>query len=96
MLLRHTKNAVSAEGDGMTPEMPISARFVFETPTAEKLYASLSPEEGCDPGEKSKVQLTHDADSVTLCVEAEDISAMRASLNMWLRLINVSNEVLEL
>ncbi len=80
----------------MRPGMHHSARFVFETPFAEKLYAALSPEAGSDPGEKSWVQLFHDDSSLTLSVEAEDVSSMRASLNMWLRLINVSNEVLEL
>ena len=73
-----------------------SAWFVFETPFAEKLYAALSPEEGSDPGEKSLVQLSYDDSSLTLSVETEDVSSMRASLNMWLRLINVSLEVLEL
>lgn len=76
--------------------MTHKAKFVFETPYAEKLYASLSPEAGCDPGDKSVTQLLHDANSVTLLVEAEDVSALRASLNMWLRLVNVANEVLEL
>ena len=80
----------------MKPEMNHSARFVFETPYADKLYAALSPEAGSDPGEKSRVQLFCDTSSLTLAVEAEDVSAMRASLNMWLRLINVSHEVLEL
>ncbi len=78
------------------PQMNHSARFVFETPFAKELYAALSPEAGSDPGEKSWVELTHDESSLTLSVLAEDVSAMRASLNMWLRLINVSHEVLEL
>lgn len=80
----------------MKPLMNHSARFVFETLHAEKLYAALSPEAGSDPGEKSQVQLEYDDASLTLCVLAEDVSAMRASLNMWLRLINVSLEILEL
>lgn len=73
-----------------------SAKFVFKTVHAEKLYESILPEVGSDPGEKSCVRLTRDADSVTLFVEAEDAAALRASLNMWLRLVNVSEEVLEL
>ncbi|MDO5846103.1 MAG: KEOPS complex subunit Pcc1 [Methanocorpusculum sp.] len=76
--------------------MTHKARFVFETPYADKLYASLSPETGCYSGDKSVAQLLHDSGSVTLLVEAEDVSALRASLNMWLRLVNVANEVLEL
>jgi len=70
--------------------------FVFETPFAAKLYEVLAPEISSDPGEKSNVRLTRDDSSVTLEVEAEDAASLRASLNMWLRLVNVSHEVLEL
>lgn len=70
--------------------------FVFETPFAAKLYEVLAPEIISDPGEKSNVRLTRDDSSVTLQVEAEDAASLRASLNMWLRLVNVSHEVLEL
>jgi len=73
-----------------------AACFVFETPFAEKLYEILIPETESDPGEKSNVRLIKDESSITLFVEAEEASALRASLNMWLRLVNVSNEVLEL
>lgn len=73
-----------------------SAKFVFKTPFAEKLYESILPEASSDPGDKSTVKLERDEDSVTLYIEAQDASALRASINMWLRLINVSEEVLEL
>lgn len=73
-----------------------TAEFLFECPYAGKLYAVLAPEAGSDPGEKSRVCISYDEQSVTLRVEAEDASALRASLNMWLRLVNVCKEVLEL
>lgn len=73
-----------------------SARFTFSTPYAEKLYNSVLPEVKSDPGDRSHVELTKDENCVTLIVKAEDASALRASLNMWLRLINVSQELLEL
>ncbi len=73
-----------------------AACFVFETPFATKLYEVLAPETVTDPGEKSNVRLTCGDSSVTLLVEAEDAASLRASLNMWLRLVNVSHEVLEL
>jgi len=73
-----------------------TAEFRFACPYAEKLYAVLAPEAGSDPGEKSCVRISCDEESVTLFVEAEDTSALRASLNMWLRLVNVCKEVLEL
>ena len=73
-----------------------TAEFMFECPYAGKLYAVLAPEAGSDPGEKSRVCISYDEQSVTLRVEAEDAAALRASLNMWLRLVNVCKEVLEL
>jgi len=35
-------------------------------------------------------------DTCVLCVEADDIPALRASLNLWLRLVNVAGEMQEL
>jgi KEOPS complex subunit Pcc1 len=73
-----------------------SATFRFECPYAEKLYTVLAPEAGSDPGDRSQVSVFREGDSVTLQVKAEDIPALRASLNMWLRLVNVCKEVLEM
>ncbi|HJJ99265.1 MAG TPA: KEOPS complex subunit Pcc1 [Methanocorpusculum sp.] len=73
-----------------------TAEFRFACPYADKLYAVLAPEAGSDPGEKSRVHISCDGEIVTLFVEAGDAAALRASLNMWLRLANVCNEVLEL
>ena len=81
---------------GEQSEPTHTAEFRFVCPYAEKLYAVLAPEAGSDPGEKSRVRISRDGDAVTLFVEAEDASALRASLNMWLRLVNVCKEVLEL
>jgi KEOPS complex subunit Pcc1 len=73
-----------------------TAEFRFTCSHAEKLYAVLAPEAGSDPNERSCVHIFYDGEIVTLVVEAEDISALRASLNMWLRLVNVCKEILEL
>lgn len=76
--------------------MNCSATFRFECPYADELYAVLVPEAGSDPGDRSQVLLACEESSIVLSVEAEDISALRASLNMWLRLVNVCKEVLEM
>ena len=73
-----------------------SAEFVFETSDAEKIYEVLLPEAGSDPGEKSFVALEKDGNRLILKIQAEDVSAMRASVNMWLRLISVSSEIFAL
>lgn len=77
-------------------EMLHSAEFRFETPDAEKLYTVLTPESGSDPGEKSHVTVTLADKAILLSIRAEDVSALRASINMWLRLIAVSAEILAL
>lgn len=76
--------------------MNYSATFRFECPYADKLYAVLAPEAGSDPGNRSQVLVSCEENLVQLCVKAEDIPALRASLNMWLRLVNVGKEVLEM
>ncbi|HJJ47243.1 MAG TPA: KEOPS complex subunit Pcc1 [Methanocorpusculum sp.] len=76
--------------------MDHSAEFIFKTPNAERIYWALFPEQESDFGKKSLVQLSCSGNTLKLSVQAEDVSAMRASLNMWLRLINVSSELLEL
>lgn len=73
-----------------------AAEFRFVCPYAAKLYAVLAPEVASDPGEKSRISLMHDEASVTVTVEADDVVSLRAALNMWLRLVNVCKEVLEL
>lgn len=73
-----------------------SAEFIFETPDADKLYEVLLPEAGSDPGEKSFVALSLNDGALCLSIQAEDVSAMRASVNMWFRLIAVSSEILAL
>ena len=70
-----------------------SAEFIFETPDAEKIYEVLLPETGSDPGEKSFVVLEKEGARLILKIQAEDVSAMRASVNMWIRLISVSSEI---
>ncbi len=72
------------------------AEFVFETPDADKLYEVLSPESGSDPGEKSLVTVSKMGGAISISIQAEDIPAMRASINMWLRLIAVSSEILSI
>ena len=76
--------------------MKHSAVFTFETPDADKLYAVLSPEAGADPGEKAHTQLSKGTNSITFRVDADDAAGLRASLNMWLRLINVSDQILRI
>ncbi|HJJ28139.1 MAG TPA: KEOPS complex subunit Pcc1 [Methanocorpusculum sp.] len=72
------------------------AVFTFETPDAGKLYEVLSPEAGQDPGDKACTQLSVNGDVLTFRVDSDDCAGLRASLNMWLRLIDVSEKIMRI
>lgn len=76
--------------------MKLSAEFIFETETAEKIYQALLPELNDNFSERSKIVLSlEDADHLVLTVKAEDAVSLRSALNTWLRLIQIAQEVLE-
>jgi KEOPS complex subunit Pcc1 len=73
------------------------AQFRFRSSQAKLLFHALFPEmEGeCNPRSKAEC-LLEPPDTVVLRVHAADVAALRASLNMWLRLILVADEMQEL
>ena len=70
------------------------AVFVFETPYARQIYNSVKPEDE-DMGRSCSMVSLRDVETLVLTVEAEDVSALRAALNTWLRLINIAEEMQE-
>jgi tRNA threonylcarbamoyladenosine modification (KEOPS) complex Pcc1 subunit len=71
-----------------------TAVFTFTSPAAREIYRSLSPEMS-ETGQRSEVRVTlQGEDRFVLSVTADDISSLRAALNMWLRLISVAGEML--
>jgi len=73
------------------------ALFRFRSAYAGHLFHAVCPEmEGeCNPRSKAEC-LLEAPDTLVLKVHAADIAALRASLNMWLRLISVAQEMQEL
>jgi KEOPS complex subunit Pcc1 len=73
-----------------------TAVFSFRSGMAREIYHALAPEmEEINP--RSGVRVTLDAgDLLVISVAAEDIPALRAALNMWLRLVSVAGEMLEM
>jgi KEOPS complex subunit Pcc1 len=73
------------------------ALFRFRSAHAGHLFGAVYPEmEGeCNPRSKAEC-LLETPDTLVLKVYAVDIAALRASLNMWLRLISVAQEMQEL
>ncbi len=80
----------------MSP-MPHEAVFRFTTDNARKIYQALLPELADEVNPRSAARCDMEADNIlVLSVSAEDISALRASLNMYLRLISVADEMQDL
>ena len=80
----------------MTP-MSHEAVFRFKLKNAGKIYQALLPELSDEVNPRSSARCTLEGDDVlVLSVAAEDASALRASLNMHLRLISVADEMQDL
>jgi KEOPS complex subunit Pcc1 len=68
------------------------AEFVFELADAEIIYNSLKVE---GKNNKGKAKIYLEQGRLMLTLEANDIAALRAAVNTWLRLIRVCKEVTE-
>ncbi len=73
------------------------ALFRFSTSHAEQICRALIPElaDEVNPRSTTRVWLEGE-DMLVLKVEAQDIAALRAALNMVLRLVNVADEMQDL
>jgi KEOPS complex subunit Pcc1 len=70
------------------------ALFRFSTCHAEQIYRALEPElsDEVNPRSTTRCRL-EGTTTLVLEVGADDTAALRAALNMYLRLINVADEV---
>lgn len=74
--------------------MEHEAIFRFTGAHAETLYHALQPELSEEVHPRSRAECTlEDTGALVLKIFARDIPALRASLNMWLRLVNVADEM---
>jgi KEOPS complex subunit Pcc1 len=70
------------------------ALFRFTTDHADQIYWSLLPELQEDVNPRSATQAwVEGTDTLVLHVEAQDLAALRAALNMFLRLVSVADEM---
>lgn len=68
--------------------------FPYEDPdTARQVARSLAPEAGAIDDDRSRVRLARDGDAVEVTVTATDLTALRAGLNTWFRLVGVAERV---
>jgi KEOPS complex subunit Pcc1 len=76
------------------PQMQHEAVFRFTTGNAPAIYRALLPELADEVNPRSKAHCTLEGDDVlVLSVTAEDLPALRAALNMYLRLVSVADEM---
>jgi KEOPS complex subunit Pcc1 len=73
------------------------AVFRFSTPHSPLIYRALAPEitDDVNPRTTSRCWLEGE-NTLVLTIEAHDIAALRAALNMLLRLVNVADEMQEI
>ena len=70
------------------------AVFRFTTPHAQKILQAIEPELSDEVNPRSTTIASLDGDStLILRVLASDTAALRAALNMALRLVNVADEM---
>jgi KEOPS complex subunit Pcc1 len=73
------------------------AVFRFSTSHANRIYQALAPELSDDVNPRTASRCRLEGENIlVLTIEAQDIAALRAALNMLLRLINVADEMQEI
>jgi KEOPS complex subunit Pcc1 len=73
------------------------ALFRFTTDHAERIYQAIVPELADEVNPRSVTRCwLEGARMLVVQVEAQDVAAMRAALNMFLRLISVADEMQDL
>ena len=76
--------------------MKHQATFTCRSAMAREIFRVLAPEVG-EINPRTEVRVDLDGkDLLVISVSAGDIPALRAALNMWLRLVSVAAEMLEI
>ena len=73
------------------------ATFRFSTSHAREILAALGPElcDEVNPRSHTRCWLEGE-ETLVLAIRAQDIASLRAALNMFLRLVNVADEMQEI
>ncbi|MFA5346693.1 MAG: KEOPS complex subunit Pcc1 [Methanoregula sp.] len=73
------------------------ATFRFSTSHARKILSALAPELCGEVNPRSQAWCRLEGpETLVLTIEAQDIAALRATLNMFLRLVSVADEMLDI
>jgi len=72
------------------------ATFSFDTPDAGVIVASLIPESETDGTGRTQGTIKKISEqSFEIHIQADDLTALRAALNSWLRLVQISEEMVQ-
>ena len=73
------------------------ATFRFSTSRARNILAALGPELSDEVNIRSHTRCWLEGEeTLVLTIRAQDIASLRAALNMFLRLVNVADEMQEI
>ena len=68
--------------------------FRFSTSHSQQIFRALAPELSDEVNPRSTTRCWLEGENtLVLKIEAQDIAALRAALNMFLRLVNVADEM---
>ncbi|MHC1568833.1 MAG: KEOPS complex subunit Pcc1 [Candidatus Syntropharchaeia archaeon] len=70
--------------------------FEIELPNPEIVYYSLLQEKTDSLSNRSRVELDLFEGKLRLSIESKDAVMLRAAINTWLRLVKVSDDILEI
>ncbi len=76
--------------------MKIFSRSVLRSDSPSLLYNSIAPEIDSSVTDRARIDVEITEDSLVLEIEADDVISMRSTLNTWLRLIRISNDIYEI
>lgn len=82
----------------MSHALPSTVQLEFEYTDAERaslIELSVRQEIGEIDGDRSQTRIDRDDTTVELCIEAEDLVALRAGLNTWCTLVDVAERCSE-
>lgn len=77
----------------------VKTEFEIECDTnrqAHILYKSLEPEISYNPNDRSKTTMRLDDNKIIITINARDVTALRASINSYIRWIKLSVEILKI
>ena len=74
--------------------LPHEVIFRFSTSHSQQIFRALAPELSDEVNPRSTTRCWLEGENtLVLKIEAQDIAALRAALNMFLRLVNVADEM---